>query len=81
MDAAAGNQSLLKEIDQFKSIQFDELQEVLMGSVYLQKHCGSLRTRGTQVKVQSLGWTEDSTLVAKLNQSQGVLMLLYCVSM
>jgi hypothetical protein len=28
---------------------------------YLQEHCGLLRLRGTQARVQGLGWTEDSS--------------------
>jgi hypothetical protein len=30
-------------------------------TAYLQKHCGSLRLRGTQLRVQGLDWTEDSS--------------------
>jgi hypothetical protein len=28
---------------------------------YLQEHCGLLRLRGNQARVQGLGWTEDSS--------------------
>jgi hypothetical protein len=32
-----------------------------LGIAYLQEHCGSLRLRGTQTRVQGLGWTEDNS--------------------